>query len=230
MIPSSSAGNPTIDAQLPVIKVIIADDHAIVREGLRRILASDPDILVVGEAADAAELLGQMRRRPCDVVILDITMPGRSGLDLLRDLDQDRRLSRALVLSMHPEDQLAIRALKAGAAGYLNKACAPDELVRAIRRVYAGGKYVSPWLAEKLASELRTSSEAPLHAGLSDREFEVMRLLAMGSRVKEIAEQLSVSVKSISTYRARLLRKMQMRSNAQLVRYAIEHGLAETAA
>ncbi len=208
-----------------MIKILIADDHPVVRQGLKQMLADEPDMKVAGEAANATELLEKVRREPWDIVLLDITMPGRGGLDVLKDLKRDRGKLPVLVLSMHPEDQFGLRVLKAGAAGYLTKDSAPEELVKAIRKVCGGGKYVSPLLAEQLASRLDAAEPRPPHEFLSDREYQVMRLIASGKRVGEIARDLSLSVKTISTYRLRLLEKMDLKTNAELTRYAIERGL-----
>src|SRR5258706_2293905 len=205
-----------------MIKILIADDHPVVRQGLKQMLADEPDMKVAGEAANATELLEKVRREPWDIVLLDITMPGRGGLDVLKDLKRDRGKLPVLVLSMHPEDQFGLRVLKAGAAGYLTKDSAPEELVKAIRKVCGGGKDVSPLLAEQLASRLDAAEPRPPHEFLSDREYQVMRLIASGKRVGEIARDLSLSVKTISTYRLRLLAKMDLKTNAELTRYVIE--------
>jgi DNA-binding NarL/FixJ family response regulator len=211
------------------MRVLIVDDHAIVRRGLQQILLDEYDDIEFGEATNAGEALQQVYGQSWDVIILDISMPGgRSGLDVLKEIRKDRSDARVLVLSMHPEDQLATRVLKAGASGYMTKESAPDELVNAVKKVLAGGSYVSPSLAELLAREIRrgTGDEA-LHKRLSDREYEVMIKIASGTTVSAIADELSLSVKTISTYRARVLEKMQMKSNAELARYAIKHGLVE---
>lgn len=210
-----------------MIKILIADDHAIVREGLKQIVAEEPDLTVAGEARNAAEALELVRRQPWDVVILDITMPGRSGLEVLREMTRERPRLPVLVLSMHAEDQFAVRVLQAGAAGYITKASAPQELLAAIRKVASGGKYISPTLADKLATVIAAGSDRPPHESLSDREYEVLRGIAAGKTVSEIARQMSLSVKTISTYRARLLQKMRMKNNAELTRYAIVNRLIE---
>jgi two-component system, NarL family, invasion response regulator UvrY len=208
-----------------MIKILIADDHAIVRRGLKQIVAEEPDMIVAGEAQNEGEVLALLRDGEWDVVILDITMPGHSGLEVLRELRQMRPTLPVLMLSMHPEDQFAVRALKAGAAGYMTKEAAPDELVKAIRRVLEGGKYVSSTLAEKLVRGLAPPSErVPLEA-LSEREYQVMKMIASGWTVSTIAEELKLSVKTVSTYRARILAKMRLRSNAELTHYAIQNGL-----
>jgi two-component system invasion response regulator UvrY len=210
-----------------MIRTLIADDHAVVRQGLRQILQDTSDMQVTGEAASGPEALDRVRDDSYDVVVLDITMPGRSGFDVLKELRVERPGLPVLVLSMHPEEQFAVRLLKAGAAGYLNKESAPEELVKAIRKVVAGGRYVSPTLAEKLAFELDAGSDRLAHETLSDREFLVMRMMASGKTVKEIATELALSVKTISTYRARILTKMNLHTNAELIHYAISNQLVE---
>ncbi len=210
-----------------MIRVLIADDHAVVRQGLRQILEGVPDMALVAEAADGHEALARARAEECDVLLLDITMPGLGGIDVLKELQAQRPNLPVLILSMHAEDQFAVRLLKAGAAGYLTKESAPEELVQAIRKVAAGGKYVSPSLAEKLAFELGPSAERPAHESLSDREFQVLQRIAAGSPVKEIAQDLSLSPKTVSTYRARILEKLNLRTNAELIHYAIRHHLVE---
>jgi DNA-binding NarL/FixJ family response regulator len=210
-----------------MIKILIADDHAVVRQGLKQILADAFDPVVFGEASQAQEALEHVWKQEWDLVVLDLSLPGRSGLDVLKELKQARPKLPVLVLSMHPEDQFAVRVLKAGAAGYMTKESAPEELVNALKKILRGGKYVSASLAEKLAFALEPDAETPLHEALSDREFQVMRLIASGKTVSQIAEELSLSVKTISTYRARLLEKMNMKSNAELTYYAIQHRLVE---
>lgn len=210
-----------------MIRVLIADDHAIVRRGIRELLAETPDIEVGAEAATPAEALERVRREPFDVAVLDLSLPGRGGLDLLAELKAERPELPVLILTMHPEDQYAVRALKAGAAGYLTKESAPEVLVDAVRRVAGGGRYVSPALAEKLALHIGGAAGSEPHEALSDREFQVLRLLAAGRTVGEIAEELSLSVKTVSTYRARVLRKMGLKTNAELMQYAFRHKLAD---
>jgi DNA-binding NarL/FixJ family response regulator len=188
-------------------------------------LADEPDMKVAGEAANASELLEKVRSEPWDIVLLDITMPGRGGLEVLKDLKRERGKLPVLVLSMHPEDQFGLRVLKAGAAGYLTKDSAPEELVKAIRKVCGGGKYISPALAEQLAMHLDADGPRPPHEFLSDREYQVMCLIASGKRVGDIAKELALSVKTISTYRLRVLEKMDLKTNAELTRYAIERAL-----
>jgi DNA-binding NarL/FixJ family response regulator len=210
-----------------MIRVLIADDHAIVRQGLRQILTDTPDMEVGGEAANGFEALQKIRGAgPWDVVLLDVSMPGKNGIDTLKQIKDECPRLPVLVLSMYPEDQYAVRLLKAGAAGYLTKESAPEQLVSAIRTVAAGRKYISPTVAELLASKISRDTEQPLHAALSDREFEILRLIASGMTPTDIAAQLRLSVKTVSTYRVRLLEKMQLKNNAELTHYAVKHGLA----
>jgi DNA-binding NarL/FixJ family response regulator len=208
-----------------MINVLIADDHTVVRQGLKQILSEDPQLSVVGEAADGNEVLTALETLSVDALVLDITMPGRNGLDVLKEVKRKWPTLPVLVLSMHPEDQFAIRILRAGAAGYITKESAPEELVGALRKVCSGGKYVSPQLAEKLAVFIGDETTRPQHEKLSDREFEVLRMLALGKTVTEVAEELLLSVKTVSTYRSRVLEKMKMTSNADLTRYALQNGL-----
>ncbi|CAE6789110.1 response regulator [Nitrospira defluvii] len=205
--------------------ILVVDDHAVVRQGVRQILSEQFQDAVIGEAASAQEMMEQMRRHNWDVVVLDVGMPGKSGLDALKDLKQASPKLPVLVLSAYPEDQLARRMLKAGAAGYLNKDSAPNELVRALRKILGGGKFVSAAVAELLASNLDDHCEKPLHEQLSDREYQVMCLIAVGKSLKEIADDLCVGVSTINTYRARILEKMQLRNNTELTHYAIENRL-----
>jgi two-component system invasion response regulator UvrY len=210
-----------------VIRVLIADDHAILRRGLREILMRELEGVVCGEAENAQQVLAQVQSQNWDLAIVDITMPGRSGLDVLRDLQRVQPGLPVLVLSMHPEDQYGKRVLKAGASGYMNKESAPEELIKAIRKVLAGGRYVSPALAEKLAVEWGTNAGRPLHENLSDREFEVLRMIALGKTISQIAVELHLSATTISTYRARILEKMNMTTSAELMRYALRHGVVD---
>ena len=210
-----------------MIKILIADDHAVVRRGLKQILAEEPNMAVFGEACNAQEVLKNVREQNWDIVILDITMPDRSGLEVLKELKNIRPKLPVLILSIHPEEQYAVRVLKAGAAGYMTKESAPEELVKAVRKVIRGSKYISPSLAEKLAFDLETDSEKPLHETLSDREYQVMCMIASGKTVKEIAKELYLSVKTISTHRARILGKMKMKTNAELTHYAIKNRLVD---
>jgi DNA-binding NarL/FixJ family response regulator len=210
-----------------MIKVLIADDHPIVRQGMRQILSDIPDMKVTGEAVNAQETLEQVRAGGWDVLVLDITMPDRTGFDILKELKHAQPHLPVLVLSIHAEEQLAVRVLKAGASGYLTKENAPGELVKAIRKIVSGGKYISRNLAESLAFGLDADSDQPLHETLSDREFQVMQMMASGKTLAEIAEALSLSAKTVSTYRTRLLEKMNLKTNAEIIRYAIENGLIE---
>jgi two-component system, NarL family, invasion response regulator UvrY len=209
------------------MKVLIADDHPVVRQGLKQILALDSDVAVVGEAKNGAEALDLARRLEWDVAILDYSMPGRSGVDLLKEFKREYPRRPVLILSMYPEELHATRVLKAGGAGYINKESASEELVAALRKVMAGGKYVSAALAEKLAFELSPDSQKPLHETLSDREYRVMWLLASGKQINQIAKEMFLSPNTVSTYRARILRKLQLANNAQLVQYAVQHRLIE---
>lgn len=210
-----------------MIRVLIGDDHAVVREGIKRILAETDDLVVVGEAAQGQEVLTKVASEAWDVVLLDISMPGRNGLEILQHLHGLRPALPVLVFSMHPEDQYAVRAFRAGAAGYLTKDSLPEELVSAIRKVIGGGRYVSSPLAEHLVLEIRRDVVAPPHAALSNREYQVLCLLASGKTVTEIARELSLSVKTVSTHRSRILQKMRMRTNAELIHYAIRQQLVE---
>lgn len=210
-----------------MIRALIADDHAVVRQGLKQILGDTPEMLVAGEAASGQEVLDKVRAETWDVVILDISMPDRSGLDILKQLRSERPKLPVLVLSMHSEDQYAMRVLKAGASGYLTKDSAADELVKAIRKVVSGGRYVSSFLAEKLALEIGADSSKLAHETLSDREFQVLRMIAAGKSVTEIAAELYLSPKTVSTYRARLLQKMNLETNAELIHYAIQNHLID---
>ena len=212
---------------IQMIKVLVADDHPVVREGLKQILAAAQDIEVAAEAEDGHELLEKVREQSFDVVVMDITMPGLMGLDALKQLKSEHPQLPILILSVHPEEQYALRVLRAGASGYLTKGSAPDSLIGAIRKVYRGGNYVSPALAERLADELRGDITKMPHETLSDREYQVMCLIASGKTVTEIADQLALSVKTVSTYRSRILEKMRMKTNAELTHYAIEHKLVD---
>jgi len=200
------------------VKVIIADDHPVVRQGLRQMLAVEQDLTVVGEARNGQEVVELSRRVPWEVAVLDYNMPGKNGLELIKELRQRYPGRAVLILSMYPEDRYAVRALKAGAAGYLTKESAPEELVSAIRKVAGGGRYVTPTLGEKLALELEDNRGKPLHETLSDREYQVMW---------QIADELFLSPNTVSTHRTRILRKMNMKSNAELMHYAIAHHLVD---
>jgi DNA-binding NarL/FixJ family response regulator len=207
------------------MRVLVADDHAVVREGLKRILTQDHGIEVVAEAEDGTAALARAREADLDVVVLDMSMPGRGGLETLQELKRLWPTLGVLVLSMHPEDQYAVRVLREGADGYLSKESAADELISALRKIHGGGKYVSATLAERLAQTVERGFEGPPHEQLSSREFQVMVLIAQGRTVSEIGDELHLSVKTISTYRTRILEKMGMRNNAELMHYAIEEGI-----
>jgi len=208
-----------------MIRVLVADDHTIVREGLKQILSDIPDIEVAGEAAYANEVISKVSDNDYDLVLLDISFPGRSGVDILKQLKCLKPKLPVLILSMYPEEQYAVRSLKAGASGYLTKESASDELISAIRQVTKGKKYITTSLAERLVFKLEKDYEDLPHEVLSDREYQVMCLIASGKTVKEIAEALSLSVKTISTHRSRILQKMDMRNSSQLTHYAIKYGL-----
>ncbi|MEK7678024.1 MAG: response regulator transcription factor [Verrucomicrobiota bacterium] len=208
-----------------MIRILIADDHGLIREGIRKVLKNHPDMTVMGEAGNCQEIFAQLERETPDVLILDISLPGRSGLDALGELRERYPRVQVLVLSMYPEERYAVRAIKAGAAGYVTKQSAAKELVNAIRKVQGGGRYISPTLAEQLANEIAAQTDRPLHEALSDRELEIARWLALGKTGTEIAAELSLSVNTVANHRARILKKMQMKNNAELIRYAIEHGL-----
>jgi DNA-binding NarL/FixJ family response regulator len=210
-----------------VIKVLIADDHAIVRKGLKQILYDTDDMTVAGEASSGQEVLEKTWNNDYNVVVLDISMPGRGGLEILKELKNRNPELHVLVLSIHPEELYAKRVLKTGADGYLSKHSAPDELIKAIRRVSSGGKYLTDSLAEKLALDLQDSSEDNPHSKLSDREYQVMLMIASGKTVMEISRELSLSDKTISTYKSRVMEKTGLKNNAELIRYVIEHKLLE---
>ncbi len=210
-----------------MLRILIADDHPVVRRGLSQIIGETSDMVVADEATSGHEVLGKIKASRCDVVLLDITMPGMNGLDVIKQLGKESPRLPVLVLSIHPEEQYAVRALKAGAAGYLTKDRAPDELLGAIRKVSAGGKYVSPSLAERLASTLEAGEEQSPHKTLSDREYQVMCMIATGKTVTKIAKELSLSVKTISTYRSRILEKMKVKNSAELTHYAIRNRLVD---
>ncbi|GJI99253.1 response regulator [Rugamonas sp. FT107W] len=210
-----------------IIKVFIADDHAIVREGLKQILAETRDIVVAGEAENGLDAIKLFRKADCQVMLLDISMPDRSGIEVLKQIKKEKPELAVLMLSMHREDQYAIRSLKAGAAGYLTKQSAPRELVTAIRQVAGGLKYISPALAQELANHVGEDHEAPPHDSLSDREYQTLTMIASGKTVGMIAKELSLSVKTVSEYRARLLVKMKLKNSAELTHYAIKNQLIE---
>ena len=207
------------------MNILIADDHPVVRRGLKQILASEQDMVVVGEAENGHEALALIRKLEWDVAILDFSMPGRSGVDLLKEIKREHPSRPVLVLSMFPEELNATQVFRAGGTGYLNKESAGNELITAIRKVMSGGKYISPNLAERLASMLAPDAAIPLHEMLSDREYRVMWLLASGKRINQIAKEMFLSPSTISTYRGRILKKLDLENNAQLVQYAVKHRL-----
>ena len=209
--------------------ILIADDHAVVRRGLRDILADSLPTASFAEAGDGDELLGLLAKSSqAGLVVLDVNMPGRTGLDVLRDLKKDYPRLPVIVMSVQAEDQYALRCLRAGASAYLNKDSAPEELAIAAKRVLSGGRYITPHQAETLFAALEEPAGKPLHESLSDREHEVMRMIASGTALKEIAERLHISVKTVSSYRARILEKMRMKNNAELIRYALHNGMADS--
>ena len=210
-----------------MIRIVIADDHAIVRQGLRQILAAHGDFEVIGEAANHGEVMQLLRKQDCDVLLLDIAMPGKNGIDTLKQVRIEKPKLPVLVLSMYPEDQYAFRALKAGASGYLTKMTAADQLVDAIRTITRGRKYITPELAESLAESFDRDTEIEPHSLLSDREFQTLKLIAAGKPLAQIGAELALSPKTVSVYRGRLLSKLGLHTNADLTRYAIEHGLLE---
>ena len=208
------------------MKILITDDHAVIRRGLKQILLEEFPSAEICEATDAESAISQSISGNFDVIISDLSMPGRSGLDLVFHIRQHQSKTPVLILSMHPEEQYAIRALKAGAAGYLSKETAPEELVKAVNRVLQGRKYISASIADKLFDEIdQPANEKPVHEQLSHREFDVFKLIAGGKSVSDISDQLTLSISTVSTYRARILTKMRMKSNAELTRYALEHKL-----
>jgi two-component system, NarL family, invasion response regulator UvrY len=208
-----------------VTNVLIVDDHPIVRRGLKQVLQDEPDFSVA-EAGHAREALDQIKQHPVDLVIADIDLPGMNGIDLLKEIKRENKHTPVLILSIYPEDQVAVRVLRAGAAGFLSKEAAPEQLVVAIRKILNGGKHISERVADLLVMNLGGASEKSLHEKLSDREFQILTLFGEGKTVKQIAETLSLSVPTVSTYRARILNKMEMKSTAELVRYAIQNRLS----
>ena len=210
-----------------MINILIADDHAVVRKGLRQILTETPDLRVLDEAVDGEDVLEKVKKKSYDVIVLDISMPGMSGIDVLKRLNTEYPDLPVLVLSIYSEDQYALRVLKSGASGYLTKESAPGELVSAIRKVAKGGKYVSAYLAEKLAFGLTTPAKVNPIEHLSDREMQVLCMIASGKTISEIAKEISLSVKTVSTYRRRILTKMKLKNNAELTHYAIRNNLVE---
>lgn len=209
------------------IHVLIADDHAIVRQGLKQILSETEDLIITGEADDGSEALQLARIQPWDVFLLDVSMPNRNGIDTLKQLKKEFPRLPVLILSMHPEEQYALRALKAGASGYLTKQSAPEQLVNAIRQVASGKKYVSPAVAQQLIEALSDDTDKLPHERITDREYQVLVMIAAGKSQTQIADKLNLGVATVSTYRARLLEKMGLKSTAELIRYGLEHDLAE---
>lgn len=210
-----------------MIRMLIADDHAVVRSGLKQMLSEYVDFSVAGEAANGLEVLKKLREQPYDLLLTDMAMPGRSGIELIKLVKAEHPKLAILVLSMHKEEQYAVRALKAGARGYLTKESAPDQLVSAIRKVAGGGVFISASVAERLALDLNGNHEADPHTLLSDREFQIFRMIVSGASLGSIADELSLSVKTVSTHKARILQKMRMTSSAELIHYAIRHQLLE---
>ncbi len=210
-----------------MIRLVIVDDHAIVRSGLRQIAQAESDITVVGEAADSGELLDVLRKQEADVVLMDISMPGKNGLEALKLVKERWPTTAVLMLSMYPEDQYAVRSVKAGASGYLHKNSPPETVIQAIRTVAKGKKFITPELAEQLATHIGQDADQPLHERLSDREYQTMSMIASGHTLSQIAEQMSLSPKTVSVYRARLLEKMRLKNNAELTHYALKHKLVE---
>jgi len=210
-----------------MIKILVVDDHAIVRDGLRRILVDTPDMVVADEASNGEEVINKVGNNHYDLVLLDISLPGRDGLDVLKQLKCTNPKIPILILSMYPEEHYAVRSLRAGASGYLTKQSTSDELIGAIRKVANGRRYITPSLAEKLAFDLGVDVRKLPHEKLSDREYQVMCMFGSGKTVKEIAETLSLSIRTISTHRAHILKKMEMKNNAQLTYYAIKNALVE---
>jgi DNA-binding NarL/FixJ family response regulator len=210
-----------------MIKVLIVDDHPVVRRGLKQIIAEASDMVVAGEALSGQEALDKIGTDHWDVVLLDISMPDKSGLEVLKQVKIEQPKLPVLVLTVYPEDQYAVRVLKAGASGYLTKESAPEQLIAAIRKVAQGGKYISPLLAERLAGDLEVDTEKPRHEILSDREYQVMCLIASGKNLKEIAQEWHLSIKTINTYRARVMEKMKMKSNVEITRYVIKNHLLD---
>ena len=209
------------------LRILLADDHTMFREGLKKILSESLVFVVAGEAGNAQETLEKVRATDFDLVVLDISMPGMDGIDILKQIKRMKPHLHVLILSMHPEDQYAFRAIKGGASGYLTKDKAADELIEAIRRIATGRKYISPDVAEQLAIDIEKDSDRPLHQKLSDREYQVMCLIATGKTVKQIAEELALGVSTISTLRGRILKKFDMKTNTEIAHYAVKHGLVE---
>ncbi|HYD59265.1 MAG TPA: response regulator transcription factor [Noviherbaspirillum sp.] len=210
-----------------MIRVVIADDHELIREGIKKIIRSSKDMTIVGEAGDIAQAIELVAQRTPDIVVLDISLPGHDGLEGLAEVRRRFPGLPVLILSMYPEERYAVRALKAGASGYITKAMAAEELLKAIRKIMTGGTYLSPRVAELLALDVREPKRASLHESLTDRELQIVSLIGEGKQVKQIAADLEISISSVNTYRARIFKKMGLSSNAALIRYAVEHGLVE---
>ena len=208
-----------------MIRILVADDHSVVRQGLKQIVADSPDMEIAGEAATGQEALELVRSGSFDLIILDISMPGQGGLDILRELKAESPALKVIILSMYPEEQYAIRSFRDGASAYLTKGSPPEELILAIRTVASGKRYITPSIADRLATYIEDSSQRPPHETLSDREMEILVLIGSGKQVSDIAEELNLSIKTVSTYRSRILLKMDMETNAQLIRYSLQHGL-----
>jgi two-component system, NarL family, invasion response regulator UvrY len=210
-----------------MIRIFIADDHSVVREGVKHIFSETPDIKVAGEASNGQEVIENIGKQDYDLLLLDIAMPGRDGLEILKEIKMQKPKLPVLILSMFPEEQYALRALKSGASGYLTKDSIPNELVKAVRKVLRGGNYISSSFSEKLLTEITSDIKKPLHETLSDREFQIMRMIASGKTMNEIADELSLSSKTVYTYRARILEKMGMKNNMEMTHYATKHGLID---
>ena len=210
-----------------MIRILIADDHTIVREGLKQVFVETAGMTVADEASNGQEVLSKVRRNNYDIVLLDISLPGMSGLDVLKQLKSTKPKLPVLILSIHPEEQYAVRSIRAGASGYLTKDSAMDELIKAVRKIVKGGKYITDSLAQRIAVEIDVKTEKPIHESLSDREYQILCLIASGKTPTEIAKMLSLSTKTVSTHRARILRKMKMSNNAQLMRHALKHNLVD---
>ena len=208
-----------------MIRILVADDHSVVRQGLKQIIADSPDMEIVGEAATSQEALELVRSGSFDLIILDISMPGQNGLEILRELKSESPALKVIILSMYPEEQYAIRSLRDGASAYLTKGSQPEELILAIKTVASGKRYITPSVADRLATYIEDNSKRPPHETLSDREMEILMLIGSGKQVSDIAEELNLSIKTVSTYRSRILLKMNMETNAQLIRYSLQHGL-----
>ncbi len=210
-----------------MIRVIVGDDHVIVRKGLISILRESKDVTCVAEGGNAAEIMRAVRETQADALVLDVSLPGKNGIDVLKQVRREQPRLPVLILSSHPEDQYALRSIRAGASGYLTKNSAPQQLLAALRQIASGRRYITPELAESLAEFAENPSEGPLHESLSDREFQTLKLIGSGNSLTEIAEKLCLSAKTVSVYRARMLEKMNLKNNAELTRYAIENGLTE---